>query len=84
MNAGSWVLFSAGVLMVFGGAVIARFRVPLARWQQGQNERTALVKSGPLGPGRTTPRTMTIIAVGFMVIGSGWIFGALGLFRNWR
>lgn len=77
MSAESWVLLSVGVLIVIGGIAIARFRVPLARWQQGQHERIAIFKSGPLGPGRTTPRTMTIIAIGFVVVGSGWILGAL-------
>jgi hypothetical protein len=72
-----WAFVGLGSLFFLGGFLIIRFRVRMAAWQQAQNEKTALTKSGPFGPGRTTPRTELIIGIFFIVCGAGFALGNL-------
>jgi len=76
-----WVFCGFGVLMFIAGFFVIRFRVRLAEQQQAQNEKTALAKSGPFGPGRATPRQQLIVGVGFLILGP--TFALLSFFGIW-
>ena len=64
-----WVFGGFGVLMFIAGFFVIRFRVRLAEQDQAQNEKMALAKSGPFGPGRATARQQLIVGIGFSYLG---------------